>query len=225
MSLLVLLINLCHSKVFHLGVLFPWDGFLPIGSKGGGGGAVSLAIHEINTKKVLFPYMRSGNHSIRFSWADTQCDAKIGLPLIADMYYAGFSSQPVEAFVGPGCSVICEPGGLLVAKWGIPMVSYGSTSSKMSDKSLYPTFARAQAPNSRCAPFFVKIMQRFGYDRIAIFFSTENIWSLTATALRENFLATGIIITQYFTFQRGTAGNEVVRNVLFSSSQDTKGKL
>ena len=128
--------------------------------------AEELLVWPFTKLTQIIHYFRTCGEEIILS----QCDAKIGLPLIADMYYGGFNFQPVEAFVGPGCSVICEPGGLLMAKWGIPMVSYGSTSSKMSDKTLYPTFARAQAPNSRCAPFFVQILQQFGFYQVAIIF-------------------------------------------------------
>ena len=214
----------CESKTFHLGVLFPWQGFLPVGSKGGGGGGVNLAVDEINNNtKSAFPMLQSGYHRLNFSWADTQCDAAVGLPLISDMYY-GDGFQPVDAFIGPGCSVICEPGGLLVSKWKVPMVSYGSTSSKMSDKKLYPTFARVQAPNAECAPLLVKMMQSFGYDRVAIFFSTENIWSLTASAIRDHLIAANILITEYFTFERGSAGSKRVNGVLQLSAHKSRGR-
>ena len=56
----------CESKTFHLGVLFPWQGFLPVGSKGGGGGGVNLAVDEINNNtKSAFPMLQSGHHRFK----------------------------------------------------------------------------------------------------------------------------------------------------------------
>ena len=51
-------------------------------------------------------------------------------------------SADLDGLVGPSCSVVCQPVGLLAASWNIPMVSFFCTSGPLSDKETYPTFTR-----------------------------------------------------------------------------------
>ena len=209
-----------YCKVFTFGLLFPWQGFVPVGSHSAG--AVTIALEEIQNDTTTFALLHSGGHRINFTWADTECEESVGLPLITDMYF-GIHYEPVDAFIGPGCSVICEPGGHLITDWAIPMISWGSTSSAMSDKILYPTFARTIAPNWRSANFFVKTLLNFDYERVAIFYSSDNVWSLTAVYLKAEFESAGIEVAVYVMFQAGENGKENEKEELRIAAEKTRG--
>ena len=47
----------------------------------------------------------------------------------------------VDGFIGPVCSVGCEPVALLAAAWNVPVISFSCSSSSLSDMDQYPTFA------------------------------------------------------------------------------------
>ena len=52
----------------------------------------------------------------------------------------------VDGLVGFGCSIVCQPVGLLAASWNIPMVSFFCASGSLANKETYPTFTRT-CPN------------------------------------------------------------------------------
>ena len=84
---------------------------------------------------------------------------------------------------GPACDSICEPGAILAAEWGVPMISYSCASSVMSNKRMYPTFARTVAPYTDVAPFVAAIMSLYDWTRIGIITSSEHVWQITANAI------------------------------------------
>ena len=217
-----LAIPACDSKVFMLGTLFSWGGWNACG-RHGCGGAVSVAVDEINSDPVTFNTFHSQGHRLAFTYADTNCEAAVGLPRIPEMYF-GSGFPPVDAFIGPGCSVICEPGGHMAKQWNVPMISFICTSTKLSDKTLYPTFARTAAPSYRTAPFFREMMRHYGYDRAAIFYSSHNLQILSALAIKEQFDKDGLIVTDLVIFEPGASGREQERQNLLAASRNTRGK-
>ncbi len=121
MSIISLCIKQIDTKTFFFGLLFPWQGFSPVGSHSAG--AVTVAINVIHNDTDTFPLFHKAGHRMNFTWDDTECDASVGLPLITELHFAT-PGQQVDFFIGPGCSVICEPGGLLVTDWNLPMISW-----------------------------------------------------------------------------------------------------
>lgn len=205
--LVILLLHdatLSHSRTFFLGFLFPWEGISHIGSHSAG--AISVAIDMVHRDKDnQFPTLRAHDHRFNFTWADTSCKQSNGLPLLLEMYYNGVNNnQTVDAFIGPVCSVICEPAGHLITYWKIPIVSWGCTSSVLSDKSVYPTFARTTAPNARSAMIFSEILLTKEYKHVTIFSSQERVWTLTAASLRGKFKDVGIEVTAFHAFHAET---------------------
>ncbi|XP_033126595.1 atrial natriuretic peptide receptor 1-like [Anneissia japonica] len=195
-SLLMLSTN-CAGKDFRLGFLVPWDGFWPVGQRAGG--AMTVAIETINNDSN-FSAIHDGGHTLSFIWNDTDCDTSKGLASILDMY----EKYSVDAFIGPGCSVICEPGGYLANHWKTPMISWSCSSSALSDKNQYPNFARSTAPTEKMSPFFVEIMKHFEFSRVGIYFSSQHIWSLAADAFRNAFRENGIEVSIYQVFEPGS---------------------
>ncbi len=208
------------SKVYNLGVVVPWTGFYAVGKRSGG--AVTLAVEKVNEDNETFRKIHEDGHSLKFIWEDDECSESIGLPLVAEMAIG--RDEPVDVFIGPGCSVVCEPAGHLVSHWNIPMVSWGCSSTKLSDKSVYNTFARTTAPNSNSAPFYVDILTDFEYNRTVIYHSSEHIWTLTAIALKDIFFDNNIEVTDYM-FERDFKIGSNVYESLQTTMQESRGKI
>ncbi len=219
MLLLTGFIDLCQSKVFVLDIMFPWKGFSGVGSHSAG--AATVALDDVKSDKMTFPGIHDGKHYFNLTWHDTECSRRLGLPLLVE----GFLRQ-VDAFIGPICSIICEPGGHLVTKWNIPMVSFGSTSSLMSNNKLYPTFARSSAPIAISAPFFTFIFKQLRYNKLAMFAGYEAVWSTAAAAMRRYFIASGLDVMHYSTLERNFDNNGLnnLYEELNTLKQKCKGK-
>lgn len=141
------------------------------------GSAVSIAIQDINNNPNLLP-----NHELNFIYNDSQCNDKIGLEMIEWQR----RMPGVNAFIGPACSAVCEVGGLLASNWKLPIISYVSTSSAMSNHAKYDTFARTNAPLSLLVNGLLKVMDHFGWARLGIlrdFGDKRVIWGILQTTL------------------------------------------
>ena len=214
---------LCHGKTYMLGTLFPWGGWFSCGAHGCAG-AVLTALEEIEGNTELFPTFYAQGHRFDFTYGDSNCDPKDGIPLFPEMYF-GDGFPKVDAYIGPACSVNCEPGGLMAAKWNVPMVSFICTSTALSDKSLYPTFARTAAPSYKTAPFFGQMMKAYGYTRAAIFYSTQSIQVLSALAIKEEFYRLGLTVSDFIIFEPGPSGEVPEKRSLIEASKRTRGNV
>ena len=67
-------------------------------------GALVLAMQQVNNSTLL------GEYKMDFLWRDSGCDAGKGLGAMSELLDEG-----VDAFIGPGCSLVCEPTQLLAS--------------------------------------------------------------------------------------------------------------
>ena len=162
------------NKTLNLGVLIPWTQEWDLGQAMGSG--VIVGLEEVEKRDLLPGY------DIKWRWNDTYCKPRQGLS--AAVYQWRMYDGHVGAFIGGGCSVVCEPVALLSAAWNTPFVSFGCTSDTLSNKYNYPTFTRSVGTWLFLAPMFDKLADRFGWDRIGIVTTTENIMQLTANAIK-----------------------------------------
>ncbi|XP_006822843.1 resact receptor-like [Saccoglossus kowalevskii] len=193
-------VRVVTAKNFHLGVLIPWDGFWAVGPHVAG--AVNVALDDI-LSDPRFAAIHNGGHNITYAWRNDECTASIGLYETIDLWSGKFDGTPMDAMIGSGCSVVCEPTGLLTAKWEIPQVSWNCASSLLSDKGLYPTFARTVAPYTKLTGFFITIFQHYNWDHVAILTSQENLWKIAAMAMRDEFEMNNITVSAFEEFSPG----------------------
>ena len=113
--------------------------------------------------------------------------------------------EDLDAFIGPGCSVACEPVGLLAAAWKIPLVSWAASSATLSNKDAYPTFTRVEATWLDLAPVFDSLTDVFNWSRIGIITTQEDVYRLTAIAIMEEMQKSGkkVILNVVATTVRG----------------------
>jgi ABC-type branched-subunit amino acid transport system substrate-binding protein len=126
----------------HLGVLVPTAKSWPEGRASIG--AIALAIDAINAQGGL-----GGGKQLVYSWAEVDCDRFQAGAALTRMLDEG----PVDAVIGPDCSLACESTAYITAVRDIPQISYSCSSSALSDKSQFPT-VRLPFPHQssgRCA--------------------------------------------------------------------------
>ena len=93
-------------------------------------GAISLAVEDANRRADLL-----GGRRLVFQWREVECDASNAPAAIGLMLQKG----PIDAVVGPDCSLSCESTAHLTAGLNIPQISYSCTSPGLSDKDVFPT--------------------------------------------------------------------------------------
>ena len=77
------------------------------------------------------------------------------------------NTDKASAIIGPVCSEGCIPAGLVANYENSPIISYGCSSSSLSDPEKYPTFARTK-PYARTAPEYLGMI--YCYFRITFLY-------------------------------------------------------
>ena len=106
-------------------------------------GAIALAVDAANAQAAVQPgsvkAIRGG--MITYSWREADCEPSAALAALTHILDEG----PVDAVIGPDCSVACETTAILTAGLDIPQISYRCSSIALSDKQTYPTVRLAVA--------------------------------------------------------------------------------
>jgi hypothetical protein len=119
---------------FHLAVLLPTANSWPEGRALIG--AIALAVDDANAQAGQpdpVRAVRGGN--VTSSWREADCEPSAALAALTHILDEG----PVDAVIGPDCSVACESTAILTAGLDIPQISYSCSSIALSDKKTYPT--------------------------------------------------------------------------------------
>ncbi len=162
------------NNTFTLAYTLSWNQEWLVGRQIGS--AIILGIEEVYRRNILPGYQ------IEWTWRDSYCQPNQGTKMIVDMWN---SMEDLDAIIGDGCSVVCQPAALLAAAWGIPIISWGCTSASLSDKVAYPTFTRVHGTWLNLGPVFYHMSALFEWDTVAIITVPEDIWKLTAEAIRN----------------------------------------
>lgn len=201
------------SREIRIGALIPWNGTWPVGPRMAS--ALLVAFDTIKYEMNLLP-----DYNLTYDWRDSECDTGATLRSMADLH----AEKPaIHAFIGPVCSVGCMPGGYLAAHWDNPMISYGCGESTLSDKLQYPTFVRTVGTYAQTGKFFLKIMEKYQWNRVAILSSTESIWSQVASFVKDEI--DGDDAVSYFhVFSPGVTTDEQFKSMLRSAREVAHGK-
>ena len=96
--------------------------------------AVSIAVDYVNQNTTLLP-----ENTLDFLFHDTVCSESGGVAATVNLM-----RQNVNVFIGPACSRSCIHSGIVAASYNIPMVSYGCSTTTLSNTRLYPNFFRTK---------------------------------------------------------------------------------
>lgn len=209
--------RLATSNEIRLAALIPWNGTWPIGPRMAS--ALLVAFDTIKNDMNLLP-----DHNLTYYWRDSECDTGATLRSMADLQA---KKPPVHAFIGPSCSVGCMPGGYLAAHWDNPMISFGCGEATLSDKVEYPTFVRTVGTYAQTGKFFLKIMGKYNWDRVAILSSTESLWSQVASFVKDeidNTKSKEYIVSYFQVFSPGVTTDEQLKSMFLSAREVAHGK-
>lgn len=94
--------------------------------------------------------LKKYGYEVVFEIKDSGCNSTLSIGAASELV-----SQQASAIIGPSCSDGCIPVALLATFTNKPMISFGCSSGDLSDKSVYPTFARTK-PYARTVPVYLR---------------------------------------------------------------------
>lgn len=205
------------TREIRVGALIPWNGTWTVGPRMAS--ALLVAFDTIKDELKLLQ-----GYNLTYTWKDSRCDTGATLRAMADIR----ANYPdIHAFIGPGCSVGCLPGGYLAGYWNSPMISFGCGESTLSDKLQYPTFIRTVGTYAQSGKFFVEIMKKYEWNRVAIMFSTESVWSQVASFVKDKIdadTANGFRVSYFQLFSPGLTSDEQFKTMFRSAREVAHGK-
>eukprot|EP00794_Sanderia_malayensis_P016937 gene16937-18644_t len=201
-AFVLITIQVASASTIKLGVCIPWSGSnWDAGPRFASG--ILIALDRVNRDPALLP-----GHNLTFEWKDSKCEESASLTSAVDMYT---NSKPnIHAIIGPACSDGCKAVGYLANHWNIPIVSYGCGSEQLSDKELFPTFVRTVGVYSKSGDIFVRLMNLYKWDRIAILTPTSAIWTSITNGVRREVEKNGLKVGYYHNFNPATVTNEEI---------------
>ncbi len=171
------------NNTLTIGYTIPWSHDWVAGPYMGS--AIILGIETVNKRNILPGY------ELRWVWRNTKCKPRPGITETIDLWN---SVEDLDVIIGDGCSVVCRPVGLLAAAWHIPMVSWACADAALSNKVTFPTFTRISGTWPALAPMFDRIADEFGWNRIGIVTTEEDLMKLTAEAVKKEMENNGKIV-------------------------------
>lgn len=168
--------------------------------------AMVLAVQAIANDSSLL-----NGHSVTFIWNDTQCKDEFSVKAMLDQM-----SKGVEVFIGPACT--CETTAKVASAFNIPVISYMCMNEELSEKTIFPTFARTIPPISRLAPQIHALLKHFNWTRVGIITQQKQQrtqWSVLEKSLRH----LGVRVSSAFTMDQGVEETRNFENGLQKTSQ------
>ncbi|RDD47547.1 Retinal guanylyl cyclase 2 [Trichoplax sp. H2] len=181
-----------QTQLLHIGLMIPTSGgwIAPTHIIPG----ADIAIETVNNDSSVLV-----NYRLYTTLVNSGCTTQDSLTAMANLWRN--KQQPVRSFVGPACSVGCEPGGILAAAWNVPMISWGCASPSLSDKKKFATFTRTSGPYSAVGKLIQLLVKHYNWTRVGLLTSLENAWQVVAIAIKQG-APQGIKFEQY-NFQTG----------------------
>ncbi|KAK3246043.1 hypothetical protein CYMTET_44408 [Cymbomonas tetramitiformis] len=123
-----------------------------------------LALQGINNNRTLLPK----THLV-YTLRDTRCEAEPATDAANALHAAG-----VQAAVGDECdeSTLAACASLSLA--GIPLVSYGTNVSELSNAGLFPYHARTFPTNSLAASPILHFIKHYGWNSVVVLFGMKH---------------------------------------------------
>ena len=146
------------------------------------GSAIVVGIQEVRRRGLLPGY------EIEWVFGDDYCEPRRGTQVTVDVWA---SVEDLDGFIGASCSTVCETQSLLAAAWGIPLVTWGCASNRLSDKQVHPTFSRLEGTYISRVQVFDRLCDVFGWKKIGIISTQEDLFSSQAQAAMEEMREQG----------------------------------
>ncbi|XP_043491897.1 gamma-aminobutyric acid type B receptor subunit 1 isoform X1 [Polistes fuscatus] len=191
-----------NDNVLHIGGIFPING------KGGWQGgqackpAVDLALDDVNREKNLLPGFILKLHS-----NDSECEPGLGASVMYNLLYY----KPHKLMLLAGCSTVCTTVAEAAKMWNLVVLCYGASSPALSDRNRFPTLFRTHPSATVHNPTRIKLLQKFGWSRVAILQQAEEVFISTVEDLEARCKEAGIEIVTRQSFLSDPS--DAVRNL------------
>ncbi|KAK2584146.1 hypothetical protein KPH14_006578 [Odynerus spinipes] len=191
-----------NDNVLHIGGIFP------IAGEGGWQGgqacmpAVKLALHDVNHEKNLLPGFILKLHS-----NDSECEPGLGASVMYNLLYY----KPHKLMLLAGCSTVCTTVAEAAKMWNLVVLCYGASSPALSDRNRFPTLFRTHPSATVHNPTRIKLLQKFGWSRVAILQQAEEVFISTVEDLEARCKEAGIEIVTRQSFLSDPS--DAVRNL------------
>ncbi|KOC66008.1 Gamma-aminobutyric acid type B receptor subunit 1 [Habropoda laboriosa] len=190
------------DNVLHIGGIFPING------EGGWQGgqacmpAVNLALGDVNREKNLLPGFILNLHS-----NDSECEPGLGASVMYNLLYY----KPQKLMLLAGCSTVCTTVAEAAKMWNLVVLCYGASSPALSDRNRFPTLFRTHPSATVHNPTRIKLLQKFGWSRVAILQQAEEVFISTVEDLEARCKEAGIEIVTRQSFLSDPS--DAVRNL------------
>ena len=177
------------NTTLNLAVLSPWSHNSPDLSLQATA-AVVVALEDIYNTGLL-----SSSYRVNWTWKDSWC-LNPQATIVLDKLYSDYVGK-IHGIIGEGCSSACQTVGLLGASWNVPVVSYSCLLSTLSNKMVYPTFARVGGSTNMTNPIIKYVVEYFNWTRIAIVSDTSSVNTIAADSYASVLQSSGNIVYRY----------------------------
>ncbi|GFR92638.1 guanylate cyclase [Elysia marginata] len=130
--------------------------------------------------------------------------------------------QSINAFVGPSCDDVCQPGGRLARYYDVMMISYGCESSIFDDKEEYPTFGRTTTTFKDMEVFFAEVISHFEWPRVTLVTMATPVWQETTTEFEDEISKLGVSVSRLTIESAALIPSTEFLERLLSVSQNTR---
>ncbi|XP_055710589.1 gamma-aminobutyric acid type B receptor subunit 1 isoform X3 [Phlebotomus papatasi] len=181
----IFLLRSNNATQLHIGGIFP------IAGKGGWQGgqacmpAAKLALDDVNNQTDLLPGFKLTLHS-----NDSECEPGLGASVMYNLLY----NKPQKLMLLAGCSTVCTTVAEAAKMWNLIVLCYGASSPALSDRSRFPTLFRTHPSATVHNPTRIKLMEKFGWSRVAILQQAEEVFISTVEDLENRCKEAGIEI-------------------------------
>eukprot|EP00795_Rhopilema_esculentum_P009039 gene9039-16682_t len=160
-------------KQLWIGLLLPFTLASHGGEYSGGGAkfyaeAFNLAVEKINKDSSLLP-----GYKLDYVFNNTRCSELDG---IRAMYYQYQTRDrkglPIHGFIGLGCQ--CSTAAKFASAMKVPIVSHMCSGEELSNKKVYPTFARTYPLGKYVIPSIEALLKLFKWQRVAVIYSNDS---------------------------------------------------
>ncbi|XP_048576161.1 atrial natriuretic peptide receptor 1-like [Nematostella vectensis] len=179
--------------------------------------AISVTVDRINNESKLLP-----GHHLSFVWSDTRCDEQRSIDQMLE-----FIEKRVDVIMGLACQ--CSIQARIAAAVNLPLISHLCKDEKVSNKALYPTFARTIPADGAIGPSVQALLDFFGWNTVGIIVENSQTFKSRGVFLEKFLMQKGKNVTF-----RGDAPMSVMyvprkfetqmKNTLMEAQRKARGK-
>uniref|UniRef100_A0A5S6QQK2 G_PROTEIN_RECEP_F3_4 domain-containing protein n=1 Tax=Trichuris muris TaxID=70415 RepID=A0A5S6QQK2_TRIMR len=173
----------------HIGAVFPMSAGM--GGWPGGEGCLPAATMALEDVNKLLPNVR-----LVMYWEDSQCQPGLGAKRLYELLY----TLPTKVMLLSGCSLVTTVIGEAAPVWNLILLAYGASSPALSDRNRFPTLFRTHPSATIHNPTRIKLFKKFGWKKIAILQSVEEVFSSTEDDLEKSCEANNIQVISVQSF-------------------------